>query len=189
MRSFASLFKGLRILSIIKEGVTEPQATFSSCFGAPFLVWHPVKYASMLAEKMSMHQADAWLVNTGWNGGAYGVGKRISLKYSRAIIDSINSGELAKAEFENYSAFNLQVPKACVGVPSEILNPAKTWTGTKESYDSTLKKLATLFCANFEQFKEKGMFASIVAFNCFQSLILHCLSLATADILQAGPKI
>lgn len=149
-----------------EDGITEPQATFSSCFGAPFLVWHPVKYASMLADKMSHHKADAWLINTGWNGGAYGVGKRIALKYSRAIIDAIHSGELAKAEYETYPTFNLQIPKTCPGVPSEILNPAKTWTGTKESYDATTKKLARLFTENFDNFRDK----------------------ATPEILAAGPK-
>jgi phosphoenolpyruvate carboxykinase (ATP) len=182
-----------------EEGVTEPQATFSSCFGAPFLVWHPVKYATMLAEKMKGHKADAWLINTGWNGGAYGVGKRISLKYSRAIIDggwcsyvrvcvcvhvcaratltyvelklnsrtrtrtrnpsthtAIHSGELAKAEYEVYPQFNLSIPKAVTGVPSEILNPAKTWTGTAESYKVTLAKLSHLFTENFKAYADKA---------------------------------
>ncbi|KAI9105981.1 ATP-utilizing phosphoenolpyruvate carboxykinase [Phlyctochytrium arcticum] len=139
-----------------EEGVTEPQATFSTCFGAPFLVWHPVKYATMLAEKMQQHQADAWLINTGWNGGPYGVGKRVALKYSRAIIDAIHSGELAKSEYETYPTFNLSIPKSCPGVPSEILNPANSWTGTKESYTSTLNKLATLFSGNFQSYADKA---------------------------------
>jgi ATP-dependent phosphoenolpyruvate carboxykinase len=145
-----------------EEGVTEPQATFSSCFGAPFLVWHPVKYASMLAEKMKGHKADAWLINTGWNGGAYGVGKRISLKYSRAIIDAIHSGELAKAAYSNYATFNLAIPTSCPGVPADILNPAKTWTGTADSYTATLKKLAKLFQDNFKAFQDKAS-AEVVA--------------------------
>ncbi|KND03954.1 phosphoenolpyruvate carboxykinase [ATP] [Spizellomyces punctatus DAOM BR117] len=139
-----------------EEGVTEPQATFSTCFGAPFLVWHPVKYATMLAEKMQQHKADAWLINTGWNGGPYGVGKRVALKYSRAIIDAIHNGELAKAEYENYATFNLPIPKAVTGVPSEILNPAKTWSGTQESYATTLNKLANLFNANFKTYADKA---------------------------------
>ncbi|KAI8910514.1 ATP-utilizing phosphoenolpyruvate carboxykinase [Powellomyces hirtus] len=139
-----------------EEGVTEPQATFSTCFGAPFLVWHPVKYATMLAEKMQKHKADAWLINTGWNGGPYGVGKRVALKYSRAIIDAIHNGELAKAEYENYPKFNLSIPKTCTGVPSEILNPAKTWSGTEESYQNTLVKLAKLFNTNFKSFEDKA---------------------------------
>ncbi|KAI9327720.1 ATP-utilizing phosphoenolpyruvate carboxykinase [Zopfochytrium polystomum] len=139
-----------------EEGVTEPQATFSTCFGAPFLVWHPTKYASMLAEKMQEHKASAWLINTGWNGGAYGTGKRISLKYSRAIIDAIHSGALDNAEYENYPIFNLQIPKEVAGVPSDVLNPAKSWLGTKESYDATLKKLGGLFVENFKAYADKA---------------------------------
>lgn len=120
----------------------------------------------MLADKMKHHTADAWLINTGWNGGAYGVGKRISLKYSRAIIDAIHSGELAKAEYETYPKFGLSIPKSCPGVPSEILNPAKTWLGTQASYDATLGKLAKLFQDNFKLYEDK----------------------ATADVVAAGPK-
>jgi ATP-dependent phosphoenolpyruvate carboxykinase len=139
---------------------------YSACFGAPFLVWHPVKYATMLAEKMKCHKADAWLVNTGWNGGAYGVGKRISLKYSRAIIDAIHSGELANAEYEVYPTFGLSIPKKVTGVPSEILHPSKTWLGTQDSYGATVKKLANLFNENFKTYADQ----------------------ATPDILAAAPK-
>lgn len=139
-----------------EEGVKEPQATFSACFGQPFLVWHPVKYATMLAEKMQKHESNCWLINTGWNGGRYGVGKRISLKYSRAILDAIHSGELAKAEYENYPVFNLQIPKSCAGVPDEVLNPSKTWGGSQEDYTNTLNKLAGLFHKNFENYKDKA---------------------------------
>ncbi|KAJ3345457.1 Protein kinase C-like 1 [Kappamyces sp. JEL0680] len=149
-----------------EDGITEPQATFSACFGAPFLVWHPVKYAKMLAEKMKKHNTNAWLVNTGWNGGAYGVGKRISLKYSRAIIDAIHSGELANAQYENYPIFDLAIPKAITGVPSEILHPSKTWLGTQESFLATNKKLANLFVENFKTYASE----------------------ASEDILKAGPK-
>eukprot|EP00842_Homolaphlyctis_polyrhiza_P005089 jgi/Hompol1/5581/HPOL_004555-RA len=137
-------------------GVVEPQATFSTCFGAPFLVWHPVKYASMLAEKMQQHKADAWLINTGWNGGKYGVGKRISLKYSRAIIDAIHSGELANVEYDTYPIFGLHIPKTCPGVPDEILNPANSWLGTPESYTETTHKLAHLFTNNFKTYEDKA---------------------------------
>ncbi|KAJ3226580.1 Protein kinase C-like 1 [Clydaea vesicula] len=150
-----------------EAGVTEPQATFSTCFGAPFLVWHPVKYATMLAEKMSHHKADAWLINTGWNGGAYGVGKRISLKYSRAIIDAIHSGELAKVEYVNYPTFNLQIPTSCPGVPEEVLNPAKSWLGDKESFDKTIAKLGNLFVDHFNTYKDK----------------------ASPDVINAGPVV
>jgi phosphoenolpyruvate carboxykinase (ATP) len=139
-----------------EDGVTEPQATFSACFGQPFLVWHPVKYAHMLADRMEHHKANAWLINTGWNGGAYGVGKRISLKYSRAIIDAIHSGELADAEYENYAIFNLQIPVKVTGVPSEVLHPAKSWGGTSEEYVNTTKKLAKLFNENFDQYADQA---------------------------------
>lgn len=139
-----------------EEGITEPQATFSTCFGAPFLIWHPTKYASMLAEKMKQHAASAWLINTGWNGGAYGTGKRISLKYSRAIIDAIHSGELDKVEYDTYPTFNLQIPKSCPGVPADVLNPAKSWLGTKENYDAMLLKLAGLFAENFKAYADKA---------------------------------
>ncbi|KAJ3206001.1 Protein kinase C-like 1 [Dinochytrium kinnereticum] len=150
-----------------EDGVTEPSATFSTCFGAPFLVWHPTKYASMLADKMAHHQASAWLINTGWNGGAYGTGKRISLKYSRAIIDAIHSGELDKAEYDTYPIFGLQIPKAVTGVPAEVLDPRKAWLGTQESYNATVEKLARLFVENFKAFADK----------------------ADGEVLAAGPKI
>ncbi|RKP26521.1 ATP-utilizing phosphoenolpyruvate carboxykinase [Syncephalis pseudoplumigaleata] len=139
-----------------EEGVTEPQATFSACFGQPFLVWHPVKYAHMLAERMEKHKANAWLINTGWNGGAYGVGKRISLKYSRAIIDAIHNGELAKADYENYPIFNLQIPTSVEGVPAGVLHPAKSWGGSAEDYTNTTQKLAKLFSENFKQYADQA---------------------------------
>lgn len=110
----------------------------------------------MFAEKMELHSADAWLVNTGWNGGAYGVGERIKLKYSRAIIDAIHSGELAETEYENYEIFNLQVPKACSGVPSEILHPAKTWKGSQEEFTSTRNLLAQRFIENFKLYQDQA---------------------------------
>ncbi|CAB4437118.1 unnamed protein product [Rhizophagus irregularis] len=138
-----------------EDGVTEPEATFSACFGQPFLVLHPYRYAKMLAEKMEQHSANAWLVNTGWNGGAYGIGERIKLKYSRAIIDAIHSGELAQAEYENYEIFNLQIPKTCSEVPSEILHPAKTWKGSQESYVSTRNLLAQRFIENFKLYQDQ----------------------------------
>ncbi|KAH6577898.1 phosphoenolpyruvate carboxykinase (ATP) [Batrachochytrium salamandrivorans] len=146
-----------------EEGITEPQATFSSCFGAPFLVWHPVKYATMLAEKIKTHKTNVWLINTGWNGGAYGVGKRISLKYSRAIIDAIHNGELAKAECEVYPIFGLSIPKSVTGCPAEILNPSKTWLGTGASYKATLEKLAKLFIGNFKTYEDQASQAIIAA--------------------------
>lgn len=133
-------------------GVTEPEATFSACFGAAFLVWHPTKYATMLAERMQQHGARAWLVNTGWSGGAYGVGRRIPLRYTRAIIDAIHSGELAKAPTEEVPLFDLQYPSQCSGVPDELLNPRNIWRD-KDAYDRTARRLATLFRDNFQQFE------------------------------------
>jgi len=138
-----------------EDGVTEPEATFSACFGQPFLVLHPARYAHMLAEKMEHHKADAWLVNTGWSGGAYGVGERIKLKYSRAIIDAIHSGELANAKYENYKVFNLKIPTTVTGVPSEILNPENTWKGLKDEFIKTRDSLAKHFIENFKIYQEE----------------------------------
>ena len=139
-----------------EDGVTEPQATFSSCFAQPFLALHPMRYARMLADKITQHSANAWLLNTGWVGaGATTGGQRCPLKYTRAILDSIHSGELAKAEFENYQTFNLNVPKSCSGVPSELLNPAKGWHG-KTRFEDEVSKLGTLFNENFEKYKDQA---------------------------------
>jgi phosphoenolpyruvate carboxykinase (ATP) len=134
-----------------EEGVTEPQTTFSACFGAAFMVWHPSKYAELLAEKMKTHQANAWLVNTGWIGGGPGVGSRIKLKYTRAIIDAIHSGELANAECVTDPVFGIQVPKTCTGVPAEILVPENCWTD-KKAFAEKAKHLAGLFNNNFKEF-------------------------------------
>ena len=132
-------------------GVTEPQATFSPCFGGPFLVWHPSKYAELLAEKMRKHNARVWLVNTGWGGGGPGVGKRISLKNTRAIIDAIHDGSLANAKTQKDPVFGFDVVAECPNVPSEILVPRNTWAD-KAAYDATAKKLAGLFNKNFETY-------------------------------------
>lgn len=128
-----------------EDGVTEPQATFSSCFAQPFLALHPMRYAKMLAEKIQDHKVDAWLLNTGWVGaGAATGGKRCPLKYTRAILDAIHSGELAKAEYETYETFNLQVPTSCPNVPDDLLNPAKGWTGSAD-FKEEVTKLVSLF--------------------------------------------
>ncbi len=132
-------------------GVTEPQATFSPCFGGPFLVWHPSKYAEMLAEKMRKHNARVWLVNTGWAGGAYGVGSRISLKNTRAIVDAIHSGALANAKTERDPIFGFDIITEVPEVPSEILNPCNAWAD-KAAYEAAAKKLADLFNKNFEKY-------------------------------------
>ncbi len=147
-------------------GVTEPEATFSACFGAAFLMWHPNKYAELLAEKMMQHKADAWLVNTGWSGGAYGVGSRMSLKHTRAIIDAIHDGSLSQQDFHEEPIFGMMVPKACQGVPSEILMPRDTWAD-KSSYDKTASDLAQLFSKNFENYA----------------------SGTSQEVLDAGPKL
>ena len=133
-------------------GVTEPQATFSPCFGGPFLVWHPNKYAELLASKMKQHKARVWLVNTGWGGGAYGVGKRIGLKHTRAIIDAIHNGALVKAKTERDLTFGFEVIAECPNVPSEILIPKNTWAD-KAAYEATAKKLAGLFQENFKKYE------------------------------------
>jgi phosphoenolpyruvate carboxykinase (ATP) len=133
-------------------GVKEPQATFSACFGAAFMMWHPNKYAELLGEKMRKHGAKAWLVNTGWTGGGYGVGSRIKLKYTRAIIDAIHSGALLQADTVTEPNFGLQVPTSCPGVPDELLIPRNTWED-KAAYDRTMTKLVDLFTNNFKQYE------------------------------------
>jgi phosphoenolpyruvate carboxykinase (ATP) len=135
-------------------GVTEPQATFSPCFGGPFLVWHPMKYAGLLAEKMQRHKSNVWLVNTGWSGGAYGAGKRMKLALTRAIIDAIHSGKLASARTVVDPVFGISVVAECPGVPREVLVPRDAWTD-KAGYDATARKLADLFVNNFRQHEDK----------------------------------
>jgi phosphoenolpyruvate carboxykinase (ATP) len=133
-------------------GVKDPTATFSPCFSGPFIVWHPSKYAELLAEKMEKHGARVWLVNTGWSGGAFGVGKRIKLAHTRAIVNAIHNGALANAKTEKDPVFGLQVVTECPGVPSEILNPRNTWAD-KAAYDAAAKKLAALFRENFKTYE------------------------------------
>ena len=135
-----------------EEGVKEPTATFSPCFGGPFLVWHPSKYAELLAAKMAKHKANVWLVNTGWSGGGHGVGKRIKLANTRAILDAIYGGALAEASTKRDPVFGVEVPTACPGVPDEILWPRDTWTD-KSAYDAAAKKLAGLFTENFKTYE------------------------------------
>lgn len=132
-------------------GILEPEATFSACFGQAFLVWHPAKYAELLAAQMRAHRAQAWLVNTGWSGGGYGVGQRISLAHTRAILDAIHSGELAQIPGAVDPVFGVDVPSRCPNVPSEILLPRQTWP-CGEAYDRAAGNLAGLFHANFAQY-------------------------------------
>ena len=142
-------------------GVTEPQATFSPCFGGPFLVWHPSRYAQLLAEKMSRHGARVWLVNTGWSGGAHGTGRRISLKATRAIIDAIHGGALSKAPMRGDDVFGFDVITECPGVPKEILIPRDAWSD-RARYDATARNLAGLFRENFKSY-EGGASAEVKA--------------------------
>jgi phosphoenolpyruvate carboxykinase (ATP) len=146
-------------------GVTEPQATFSPCFGGPFLVWHPMKYAALLADKIKKHNANVWLVNTGWSGGAYGVGKRMKLSITRAIIDSIHSGKLGHMQTADDPVFGFGVVADCPNVPPEILTPRKAWADAA-AYDAMARKLAGLFTNNFQQYADK----------------------VEADVKQAGPR-
>src|SRR6185369_12807074 len=133
-------------------GVTEPQATFSPCFGGPFLVWHPSKYAELLADKMRTHRAQVWLVNTGWAGGAYGTGKRISLAHTRAIIDAIHGGTIQNTRTEKDPVFGFDVVTECPFVPPEILVPRHAWTDSS-AYAAAAAKLAGLFRQNFRTFE------------------------------------
>ena len=141
-------------------GVTEPQATFSANFGAAFMMWHPNRYAELLADKMRNHNAEAWLVNTGWTGGSYGVGSRIKLKYTRAIIDAIHNGSFDGVETVTDPDFGFEIPTSCPDVPSEILIPRNTWED-KAAYDQTKEKLVGLFRDNFKKF-EVGVNEEIV---------------------------
>ena len=148
-----------------EAGVTEPQTTFSACFGAPFMPLHPTKYAEILGDKMQEHNVNVWLINTGWSGGVYGVGERISLKYTRAMITAILNGELKDADYTKHEVFGLNMPTACPNVPSEILSPKNTW-GNKDAYDAKANELADAFNKNFAQFADN----------------------ANAEILDAAPK-
>ena len=134
-----------------EAGVTEPKATFSACFGAPFLPLHPGKYAEMLGEKMRTHQVNVWMINTGWSGGGYGVGNRMKLSYTRAMITAALNGELDQVEFEKHPVFGVLMPKMCPGVPKELLHPRYTWAD-RAAYDQAAIKLAEMFIQNFEKY-------------------------------------
>ncbi len=142
-------------------GVTEPQATFSACFGAPFLVWHPAKYAELLSSKMKQHNVNVWLVNTGWAGGSFGHGSRIKLKYTRAIIDAIHSGTLASAPTKKDPTFGFEVVAQCPNVPQEILIPEDAWED-RTAYQAAASKLASLFIKHFGPF-ESGVSEGVKA--------------------------
>jgi len=146
-----------------EEGITKPVAAFSACYGEPFLVWHPVKYATMLAEKLEQHHASAWLLNTGWVGGAKG--RRCPLKYTRAIVDGIHAGALEDVPYATDPIFKLSYPTKCPGVPDEVLDPSRSWAQRAE-FEATQSDLAELFEANFAKYA----------------------AMATAEVLAQGPR-
>lgn len=141
-----------RVAGTEKGMGSEPSATFSTCFGAPFMPRHPSVYAKMLGEKMAATGAKCWLVNTGWTGGAYGTGSRMKIAHTRAMVQAALSGGLSEAATARHPAFGLAMPEACPNVPSEVLNPRNTW-GDKRAYDLTVRDLTQRFEANFKQFE------------------------------------
>jgi phosphoenolpyruvate carboxykinase (ATP) len=131
----------------------EPEQTFSSCFGAPFMVHHPYKYAELLKNKMLKHDAQCWLVNTGWTGGQYGIGKRMSIKHTRTLLDAALSGALKDVEYRTDPVFGFEVPKHCEGVPDKVLIPKETWEDP-QAYEEKYVQLASLFVENFKKFQD-----------------------------------
>jgi phosphoenolpyruvate carboxykinase (ATP) len=148
-----------------ERGVTEPKATFSTCFGAPFMVWDPNVYARLLGERISRHDVRVWLVNTGWTGGPHGVGSRMKIAHTRAMITAALSGALDAVAYDRDPIFNLDVPSTCPGVPPAVLKPRSTWKD-QAAYDAQARKLAKMFADNFE----------------------HFAATATQDVRDAGPK-
>jgi len=138
-----------------EEGITEPVTVFSSCFGAPFLPLHPTEYAEMLGKKMEDSEVKIWLVNTGWTGGPYGTGARISLKYTRAMINAALEGKLDNVAYRTHPVFGLNMPQECPGVPADVLNPVNTWSDKKD-YLKHANKLALQFIDNFRKFEDRA---------------------------------
>jgi phosphoenolpyruvate carboxykinase (ATP) len=137
-------------------GVTEPQATFSACFGRAFLPLHPTKYAELLGKKLEQHpDVNVWLVNTGWSGGPYGIGNRMKLSYTRAMITAAMNGELNDVAYEAHPVFGFHMPTTCPNVPEEILIPANTWND-KEDYMKKAYELAAMFVKNFEKYASQA---------------------------------
>ena len=135
-----------------EKGIVEPQATFSTCFGAPFMALHPTVYARLLGEKIEKHQVQCWLVNTGWTGGPYGVGHRMKIAYTRAMVTAALNDNLSATSFESDPIFGVHVPETCPDVPDEVLKPRNTWQD-KMAYDEQARKLAQMFIKNFQQFE------------------------------------
>jgi phosphoenolpyruvate carboxykinase (ATP) len=144
----------------------EPEITFSTCFGGPFMVHHPSFYARILKEKITRHGVSCWLLNTGWVGGPYGIGKRISIRYTRAILNALLIGDLKNVEFITDPIFGFQVPKSCPGIPDEVLNPASSWKN-KDDYTKKYISLASRFIDNMKKFEES----------------------TPREVIDAGPKI
>ncbi len=149
-----------------EAGVTEPKSTFSACFGAPFMLLHPGKYAAMLGEKMKQHDVNVWMINTGWSGGPYGIGSRMKLGFTRAMITAALCGDLDTVGYQAHPVFGMMMPLECPGVPAEILDPRSTWAD-KVAYDTQAKELAKEFVQNFEKYAPG----------------------VTAEILQAAPDV
>ena len=149
-----------------ERGVTEPTATFSTCFGAPFMVWPPTTYAALLGERLAAQKVRVWLVNTGWTGGPYGVGHRMPIGHTRSLITAALSGALDNVESQTDPIFNIDVPVSCPGVSSEVLQPRKTWDNASD-YDSQAAELAAMFAKNFASFAEA----------------------ASAEVVAAGPRV
>jgi phosphoenolpyruvate carboxykinase (ATP) len=133
-----------------ETGITEPKATFSACFGAPFLPLHPAKYAALLRERITKNKVQVWMINTGWTGGGYGVGQRISLSYTRAMLTAALNGSLSEAAYSSHPVFDISVPQSCPGVPAALLNPRDTWADAA-AYDKAAAALLQLFQQNFEK--------------------------------------
>ena len=138
-----------------ERGVKEPSPTFSACFGAPFMAQHPSVYAHLLGKKIEEHKVRVWLVNTGWTGGPYGVGSRMKLAYTRAMINAALNGELDNVEYVTEPVFGLAIPTSCPNVPAEVLNPRNTWAD-KAAYDAQIRKLAGMFVNNFKQYEDQS---------------------------------
>jgi phosphoenolpyruvate carboxykinase (ATP) len=148
-----------------ESGIDEPQPTFSTCFGAPFMPLRPTRYAEMLAERLASHGTNCWLVNTGWSGGPVGTGKRMKIGITRALLSAALEGKLERATFNPDPIFTVLVPNACKDVPADVLTPRNTWND-KAAYDKKAKELAAMFANNFEQYRNQ----------------------ASAEVASAGPK-
>ncbi|MDZ7714684.1 MAG: phosphoenolpyruvate carboxykinase (ATP) [Balneolaceae bacterium] len=149
-----------------ERGVTEPQATFSACFGAPFMPLHPTVYAELLADKIRRHNADVWLINTGWTGGPHGVGHRMELSYTRQMLSEALQGNLEDVDYELDDIFGVAIPEKVNGVPDQVLVPRNTWDD-KNAYDEKAEELASMFAENFKQFESE----------------------ASSELIKAGPKV